>query len=133
MSHFSHPCMHMAARAYANEMLMRLGRSFDKKNRKTTQRCCKSNLMPLFTELEGESDHVQIKFMLNIVWVWQCLICTDVTLNWFNNSTGLATCFNVKVKNFAFDNSIYHKCMVFYEELGYFDIKMTLISDMRHI
>ena len=24
MSHFSHPCMHMAAQAYANEMLMRL-------------------------------------------------------------------------------------------------------------
>ena len=30
MSHFSHPCMHMAARAYANEMLMRLDRSLDK-------------------------------------------------------------------------------------------------------
>jgi len=29
MSHFSHPCMHMAARIYANEMLMRLGRSLD--------------------------------------------------------------------------------------------------------
>jgi len=27
MSHFSHLCMHMAAQAYANEMLMRLGRS----------------------------------------------------------------------------------------------------------
>jgi len=29
MSHFSHPCMHMAARAYAHEMLMRLDRSLD--------------------------------------------------------------------------------------------------------
>jgi len=29
MSHFSHPLMHMAARAYANEMLMRLGSSLD--------------------------------------------------------------------------------------------------------
>jgi len=25
--------------------------------------------------------------------VWQCLICTDVALIWFHNSTGLATCF----------------------------------------
>ena len=31
MSHFSHPCMHMVARAYANEMLMRLGRSLEQK------------------------------------------------------------------------------------------------------
>jgi len=31
MSHFSHPCIHMAARAYANyEMLMRLDISLDK-------------------------------------------------------------------------------------------------------
>ena len=30
MSHFSHHCMHMAARAHANEMLMRLDRSLDK-------------------------------------------------------------------------------------------------------
>mgnify|MGYP000629799574 CR=1 FL=1 len=29
MSHFSHPCMEMAARAYAIEMLMRLDRSLD--------------------------------------------------------------------------------------------------------
>ena len=28
MSHFSHRCMHMADRAYANEMLMRLDRFF---------------------------------------------------------------------------------------------------------
>jgi len=27
--HFSRHCTHMAARAYANEMLMRLGRSLD--------------------------------------------------------------------------------------------------------
>ena len=29
MSHFSHPCMHMAAPEYANEMLMRLDISLD--------------------------------------------------------------------------------------------------------
>ena len=29
MSHFNHPCMHMAVREYANEMLMRLDRSLD--------------------------------------------------------------------------------------------------------
>jgi len=29
MSHISHPCMHMAVHAYANEMLMRLDRSLD--------------------------------------------------------------------------------------------------------
>jgi len=29
MSHFSHPCMHVAARAYTNEMLMRLDRSLE--------------------------------------------------------------------------------------------------------
>jgi len=29
MSHFSHPCMHTAARPYENEMLMRLDRSLD--------------------------------------------------------------------------------------------------------
>jgi len=29
MLHFSHPCMHIAASAYANEMLMRLDRSLD--------------------------------------------------------------------------------------------------------
>jgi len=41
MSHFSHRCMHMAVRAYANEMLMRqnrLGRKFELDYfRKTTQ------------------------------------------------------------------------------------------------
>ena len=29
MSHFSHPCMHLAAHALANEMLMRPDRSLD--------------------------------------------------------------------------------------------------------
>ena len=29
MSHFSHRCMHMAAHAYSNEMLMRLDRFLD--------------------------------------------------------------------------------------------------------
>jgi len=33
------------------------------------------------------------------------LICTDVALIWIHNSTGLATCFNVKVKKLAFDAS----------------------------
>jgi len=31
--------------------------------------------------------------MLKIVLVWKCLICADVALIWFHNSTGLATCF----------------------------------------
>jgi len=51
---------------------------------------------------------------------WQLLICSDVALIWFYNSSGLATCFNVKVKNFAFDTSkvITNACF-FYEELGH--------------
>jgi len=36
-----------------------------------------------------------IKFYVKISLfeLWQCLICTDVALNWFHNSTGLAACF----------------------------------------
>ena len=44
----------------------------------------------------------------------QCLICTDVALFWFHSSTGLATCFNVNVKNHAFDTPMHG----FHEELG---------------
>ena len=48
-----------------------------------------------------------IKFMLEIVYLSLAvlIICTNVALFWFHNSTGLATCFNVKVKNLAFDTS----------------------------
>jgi len=42
MSHFSHPCMHMAVRAYANEIVNETGQIFRRKFdfnicRKTTQ------------------------------------------------------------------------------------------------
>jgi len=50
-------------------------------------------------------DKVYVKNSLLKFWVWQCLICTDVALIWFCNLTGLATCYNVKVKNLAFDTS----------------------------
>ena len=44
--------------------------------------------------------------MLKIVYLSLAyLICTDVALIWFQNSTGLVICFTVKVKNVAFDTS----------------------------
>ena len=40
-----------------------------------------------------------------IINMFAWFVKADVALIWFHNSTGLATCFNVKVKNLAFDTS----------------------------
>ena len=66
--------------------------------------------------------------------VWQYLICTDVTLFWFHNSTGLAMCFKRKreepciwhIKN-------YQICMVFYEELKSTEDKLNVWVLRNHI
>ena len=62
MSHISHPCMYMAVHAYANEMLMRLGRSLDDYFHKTTQpflMCFKEIIFRL--KIIVYSDEIYIK------------------------------------------------------------------------
>ena len=61
--------------------------------------------MPPFTDLDSQSDHSR-QFVFEIVYM--SLVVLDLykcCIIWFHNSTGLATCFNVKVKNLAFDTS----------------------------
>ena len=41
----------------------------------------------------------------NSLFEFGVLICTDVALIWFHNSTGPVRVFSVKVKNLAFDTS----------------------------
>jgi len=55
--------------------------------------------------------------MLKIVYLsLACLICTDVALIWFQNSTGLVICFYRKSEERCIRHiKSYHKCMVFYE------------------